>query len=357
MAIDGTFFDGESARDRVVSVSCDGTAISFEGPDVPKQEWPLRNLHPIDPPSPGQPYRLSHSSRPGQRLVLKDDDFVATLVAAAPHLKGGVNRHHVVQILGWTAGGLTAAAILTYLFVAFLPQRVAFILPDEWRDRMGIQIETSLTEGARQCSNPAGISAMGALVGALAEGARLPPIAVRVYDLPILNAFAAPGDRIIFTRELLDKADAADEVAGVLAHEIGHVVNRHSEAQLVRVTGLQVLISVFSGSNGGDTASNLAALAAIFRYSREAEAQADAFAVDTMRKAQIDPLGFKRFFEKLLAQEGKSGTGPLARLGNLFATHPGTKDRIEKIPPLPDGVTARTLLTDQQWKDLKAICS
>jgi beta-barrel assembly-enhancing protease len=174
--------------------------------------------------------------------------------------------------------------------------------------------------------------------------------------MKVLNAFAVPGDRIIITRELIVAATSPDEVAGVLAHEMGHVVHRDSEAQMVRVTGLQVLLSIATGSNGGGTASNMAGLAAILQYSREAERAADAFALATLTKAQIDPMGIKRFFEMVLKMEGEQGSGTLARIGNMFSTHPGTEERISNIVPLPAGVTPKPPLTTEQWEALKNIC-
>jgi beta-barrel assembly-enhancing protease len=148
----------------------------------------------------------------------------------------------------------------------------------------------------------------------------------------------------------------------VLAHEVGHVAHRHPEAQLIRMTGLQVLISVMSGSNGGTTGENAAAFAALLQYSRAAEREADAYARTSLVNAHIDPLGLKRFFEKILKIEhgnGADGGKPsavLTKLGNIFATHPGTEERIKEITPLPAGIAPVTVLTPGAWEALKAIC-
>jgi hypothetical protein len=67
-------------------------------------------------------------------------------------------------------------------------------------------------------------------------------------------------------------------------------------------------------------------------------------------------MGLKRFFEKLLTEEGKFSGGAFANLGTIFSTHPITIDRIDQIKPLPAGVPLRSALSDEQWRDLKAIC-
>lgn len=359
MATAATYFDGKSARDRNVTVVAAGNSIVFSGPDVSPTSWSLSGLHPVDAPSPGQPYRLTHDNQPGARLIIRDDQFVKSLIASSPHLKGGYSKQDIGSIVGWTLGGLATVAALGYLCLTFLPDRVAKILPNDWRNKVGKEMEHSVVEGAQVCTTPAGEAALGTLIGNLAQGAPdMPPISVHIYDLNVLNAFAVPGGNIIVTRKLIEAADSPEEVAGVLAHEIGHVYHLHPEAQLVRLTGIDVLASVFTGTKGGNMTTNMAFLATLLKYSREAEKEADAYALETMQKASIDPMGLKKFFEKVLKLEGGTSKdeGAFKALGNIFATHPGTEDRIKDILPLPAGQKAIPALSPEQWKALKSMC-
>ncbi len=359
MAVTANYFDGQSAKAQTVSVLEDGTHLRFSGDETPAAVWSISGLHAVDPPSPGQPYRLTHDDKPGARLIVRDEKFIAVLVSRSSHLKGGYSKRDLSHIFGWILGGLAVVAGLGYLTVALLPERVAQMMPESWRNRVGRQMETSLVDNSRACHSPSGDAALGAMIGVLAEGTPdLPPISVHIYDMPILNAFAVSGGNIILTRELIETADAPDEVAGVLAHEIGHVFHRHPEAQLVRMEGVQILSSVFTGSNGGDTLTSIAGVAALLQYSRKAETGADAYARETLTKASIDPIGLKHFFEKIVKLEGESkkSSGTLTVLGNLLDTHPGTEERIKEIMPLPAGVIAKPSLTDEQWKALKSIC-
>lgn len=364
--IQAIYFDGETARDQQVTLQRTGDHLVFGGPETSVTQWSIKGLHPIDMPARGQPFRLTHDEKPGARLVLHDQAFIDELLAANHFLKGGYGWSHIRQVLGWTVGGIAALAALGYITLSFLPQQVARILPDTWRNRVGQQIVSQLISGAKRCDSKPGLEATSAMVQALAEGQPdLPAISVEVYDIPVMNAFAVPGGRIIFTRELLKMADTAEEVTGVLAHEIGHVNYRHPEAQLVRIAGLQVLVSAMTGSNGGNISSNAAGLAALLQYSREAEAEADAYARDTMVKSRVDPIGFKTFFEKILKLEKGDTTSTdsrsndnsvFSKLGKAFSTHPGTEDRIKLITPLPAGVTPVRVMTEQQFQDLKNIC-
>jgi predicted Zn-dependent protease len=214
-----------------------------------------------------------------------------------------------------------------------------------------------LASGAKLCATSASNVALADLASRLAQGDPDAPLfELKVYDIDIVNAFALPGDRIVITGKLIQTAESPEEVAGVLAHEMGHVYHRHAEAQMVRAMGIELLLRVASG--GGDTISGLAGLLAILRYSRDAEREADSFAQDQLRKVAIDPLGLKRFFDRMMKLEGDRGSsgGIFGTVSDMMSTHPVTRERIDAIKPLPQGTAARPVLTDADWASLKKIC-
>jgi beta-barrel assembly-enhancing protease len=361
MAVKGTYFDGETAFDHDVDVEFHGGQLVFSGPTVPQKTWSVSGLHPIDPPSEGQPFRLSHDAAIGARLIVRDYHLIDDIIATNPDLKGHYGIKHFKQVAIWTVAGLAAVAALGWFTLNFLPGQIAGLIPQTWRENTGKAMEASVVGPNKLCSNADGVKAMGKLVAAIAEGdPNMPPLQVNVYDLPIMNAFAVSGGRVIMTGELINQASNADEVTGVLAHEIGHVASLHPEEQLVRVSGLQLLVSVMTGSNGGDLVTNLAGVAAILQYSRDAEREADQYARDTMTKAKINTLGFKTFFEKLNKLEkpldAPDDKSAFDRMGSVLSTHPDTQERIKAIEPLPSGVTPVKLLTEQEWQALRSIC-
>jgi beta-barrel assembly-enhancing protease len=361
MTVKGTFFDGETAFDHDVEVQLKGNQLIFSGATVPAKTWSLSGLHPIDPPSEGQPFRLSHDQAVGARLIVRDEKLIDDIITANPDLKGHYGIRHFKQVAIWTVAGFAAIAAFGWFVLNFLPAQIAGIIPQTWRENTGKAMELSVVGLNKPCSNPDGLKAMSKLVAAIAEGdPQMPPLQVNVYDIPVMNAFAVSGGRVIMTSELINQASNPDEVTGVLAHEIGHVAGLHPEEQLIRVSGLQLLVSVITGSNGGDLVTNLAGVAAILQYSRAAEREADQYARETMTKAKINTLGFKTFFEKLTKLEkpldASDEKSAFDRIGSVLNTHPDTDERIKAIEPLPSGVTPVTLLTDAEWKALQAIC-
>lgn len=152
----------------------------------------------------------------------------------------------------------------------------------------------------------------------------------RVVDSEVPNAFAVPGGFIFVNRGILERAESASELAGVLAHEIGHVVERHGLEQMAKAQNTNAAVSliyVLLGRAPGaaeQVALQVAGSAWMAKHSREAEMEADRVAVRYLTLAGLDPRGMPRFFERLLEEERGSPNELLA----WFSTHPLTEDRI-----------------------------
>lgn len=347
------FFDGETAATRPVEVAAEESALVFETGGR-RRSWSLAGLAPVERLRIGSPLRLTHDSERAARLVVPASE-APWLAARAPQLLGGINARHALRIAAIVAACLVALAGAGYAVLTLAPQTLAFVIPESWRDRLGEQTEASFVSGAKRCDGPAGVAALQRLATRTVSGLDDPPdFSVRVYDMPMTNAFALPGGRIVLTGPLIRNARSPDEVAGVLAHELGHVALRHPEAQLVRVFGLQLLLSIASGGSA-DTLGSLAGLLAILRYTRSAEQEADDYAQDTLEKARIDPLALRRFLESVRKSEPGDDAGMLATIGSIFATHPGIEERIERMRPLPDGAP-RQVLDEAEWQALRKIC-
>ena len=151
-----------------------------------------------------------------------------------------------------------------------------------------------------------------------------------IVDSKEVNAFALPGGFIYVNRGLIDRAEALDELAGAIGHEIGHVVRRHSVQQMEKGTTTNVALSLtctltrICNNNVARAAIEVGGAALFARYSRHDEAEADSEAVVNVVKAGIDPHGIPTLFERLL-EERK--TSPL-RIEAFFASHPMEEDRI-----------------------------
>jgi len=146
-----------------------------------------------------------------------------------------------------------------------------------------------------------------------------------------LNAFALPAGYIYIHTAVVLQAQNVSELAGVVAHEVGHVAERHvaQNYNRQRNTGIvyqvfAVAASIFVGgyaAAGGQMLGQLAAVAYVNQFTREAETQADDFAIDVLPRAGYAPRGLVTFFETLKRQGG-------ARPPTFLSSHPATEDRI-----------------------------
>ncbi len=154
-----------------------------------------------------------------------------------------------------------------------------------------------------------------------------------VIDEPeTVNAFATPGGRIYVYTGLLLAAENEAEVVGVMGHELGHVVGRHSARQLVATYGLQTVVDMALGKDAGDVAKVAAGLVgkgSLMAYGRDMELESDQYGARYASAAGYDPRGLASFFEKLKAKYGD--TGPVL---TWISTHPSNSDRITRVTEL-----------------------
>lgn len=162
----------------------------------------------------------------------------------------------------------------------------------------------------------------------------------KLVDSDEINAFALPGGYIYINRGLITAADNEGELAGVVSHEIGHVLARHGTERLTTTYGYNLVLSLALGGSSATWVSLLADLfgqAGILAYSRSQESESDDLGVHILYKAGYDPRAMASFFTKL-QQEKKRNSGTLAK---FFSSHPLTEDRIEHVNEIVKGLSLR----------------
>ena len=154
-----------------------------------------------------------------------------------------------------------------------------------------------------------------------------------IVDAQEVNAFAVPGGFVYVNRGLIQRADQMDELAGVLGHEIGHVVRRHTVKQMEKAQGANIgvtlacVLTSICNSQAAGAAINIAGGAVFAKFSRQDEAEADAEGVKNTVRAGISPVGMVTMFQKLL-EERKSKPGAV---DSWFLTHPLEEERITAV--------------------------
>jgi predicted Zn-dependent protease len=237
----------------------------------------------------------------------------------------------------WVIVGVTAAGTMIYGaylgFVWFLGW-TATQIPRSWEVQIGRSAASDILSKARVCADPRLNRFIAKMAKRLEKGMKKKPydFHFKVLDRKPVNAFALPGGYVFIHRGLLKKAESGSEVAGVLAHEIQHVLKRHGMRRVVRSLGFMLAVRIIFGDVGGF--SDLVARGAVqlgsLKYDREQEDEADMEGVKLMYRAGIDPRGLPRFFSRLAKKEAKMSDTEKTLLP-ILSTHPPSAERRKRI--------------------------
>lgn len=368
-AVAATFFDGQSARRQEVLIIPAADRQSLEIRPVAGGGtilWPLDRLRALHDQSDSGRLTLAlmaesgdESPRDPARLVVTDPKAVAWMLRTRP----GLLRHDLRpgtfrKVALWAGGAITAMGLMLFVILPALSDYLARHLPVETEVAFGAavmkQLQWLVSNGEAvdlDCSEAEGLAALDRMRDRLTGGRDLGyDLDLHVYDSGMVNAFAAPGGQIVIFRGLIDAAESADEVAGVLAHEIGHVVARDPTRLALRAAGSAGILSMLVGDVTGGTVVSLAGEQILnSAYTREAEAGADLFAFGLLNDAGVSSEPMARFFDRI------AGAGP--GMPEIMASHPASGGRASAARANAAAKTATTPILDEaDWQALRGVC-
>lgn len=326
-SFDAWLYDGQSPlrQPSRLTLTPDGVQL-----DPPAAFWPYSGLHIACDGSFDEPVRLEHSAAPGETLCIDHPDFFHSLLQHALTLRS----HRVAyQLSSWPAvlaACLAIAAVVTFIYttgVRFAAETAARFAPRAVEERLGqatVNILVPQAARTRPLPHDHPLSLIAARLTAAAGPAYT--YSVTYSRSSTVNAFAAPGGRIVVYQGLLDHCETPEEYAAVFAHEIQHVLHRHSIRAMARQLSGQSALTLLAGASGTPAALDAASTLTALHYSREAETEADLDGIDLLIKAGINPAGMASFFRRLHSNP-LAGDAPIQYL----STHPDLLDRAALI--------------------------
>ncbi len=358
----GTYFGGHAPQPQRVSIHLMPTGLQIRTDDGKNLWWPYENIRQTQGFYAGQQVRLERGEQLPEALVVSDTAFLAAVHRVAPerakHFHDPARRdiRRALTVLAALAVIAISAALYMWAIPALATVVVSHV-PVTWEERLGEGIIQKLAPPYKQCTEPKRMQAINKIVAALAA---TPPdhgytFQVLVVSDPTVNALAAPGGYIVLFKGLLDRSDSAEELAGVLAHEMQHVIQRHGTRALLQRASIGILLAAMTGdvSSAATFGVGVASTLGTLSYSRRAEEEADTEAMRMLLASRVDPSGMVLFFEKL---QRKHGNSPEAF--KYLSSHPAAEDRITNLQALSRAShdEPRTLLPDFEWRDMDAIC-
>jgi len=328
--------------------------------DVEVDRWAVDRLY--TRPARRHELRIGSEERPaGARIIVVGEALVTELENLLPGLGEAANRRRRRERRVLFSGVAALAAVIA-AFIVVLPHAVgpiAALIPPSWEESTGAVAEQQLAqvfqagEGFTDCSaGPDSDLAHQALDRFSADavaGIDTPfTPRIRVVRSNIDNAFTLPGGRIIVFSGLLTGLESPDELAGVLAHEIGHMVARDGMKSVISATATGFFTGFISGDlTGTSVAGSLGAAILQSRFSQGVELDADRFAADTARRLGFDTAGLADMLMRL---------GATRSAFSLLDSHPPAPERQLLLMRTAGTAGPTPIFSSEEWQAIKQLC-
>jgi Zn-dependent protease with chaperone function len=237
---------------------------------------------------------------------------------------------HAVRVYK-VLGAITACLIGLWLFSDAILGLIVNTMPASWEVKVGDAAFKEMQDEVMMTTDPILTARLNPVVERLKRGLPYggPKFEFYIASDPLNNAIALPNGKVIVMSGLLEEADP-EELAGVLAHEMSHVLKRHGMRALAQMQGASLIATyIFGGEGALADFTELSSALGGLKYSRDNERQADKQAFDILIRANIDPRGLTRFFRQMRREEAQALDIP-----DVFNTHPPTTERIQTLEQL-----------------------
>ncbi|MFQ5656283.1 MAG: M48 family metallopeptidase [Candidatus Methylomirabilales bacterium] len=358
----GHYLDGRTpVRQRAaIRLMRNGLEITTEGGT--RLWWPYEGIRQTQGFYVGEEVRLEVGSEVPQALLVSDTAFLNALHHITPEHAA---RFHDPARRRWrmrltTLAALAVVGITITLYLWGIPALAAVVasrVPVSWEERLGHAVIEHLAPPSTRCTDPSRTWVIDEIVSTLTDTLRDSPYTFRVFVVnnPTVNAFAAPGGYIVLFSGLVEHTRNAEELAGVIAHELQHIVKRHSTRMLLQNASTGLLLAAVTGSGSDAMAFGLegARILGLLQYSRLHEEEADREGIRMLLAARVDPAGMITFFELLQKEAGRA-----PEFLKYLSTHPSIGDRITRLELLvkeADGQPVN-LLPNHDWRKVRSIC-
>jgi predicted Zn-dependent protease len=358
----GAYFDGDTPVPRDAELRVDGPAamldISLGGSGAPDLRWPLDQIRLLEDTAGKEGVVLRWAADPLARLHLHD----ISVLKHMPHLSRPTPPNGRGRLAAWAFAAIAAVAVQIGVLVPLLADRLATFVPPAGERALGEatfdQIRQALAGTGLPplplCEGEEGLAALEQMLVTLGvERGTDQAVQVFVLDHEMVNAFALPGGYVVFFRGMIDAAESANEIAAVLAHEVGHVENRDPTRHALRSAGsIGILGLLFGDFAGGAAVLFLTEQLISASYSQGAETGADDFAYTMLENADVSPAALGDIFERLRDEYGDA-----EGIVSHFVSHPTLSSRISAARDAArEGVQYRDAISEDAWAALKAVC-
>ena len=359
---DGHYLDGKTADRQAVQIHLAGDGLKIIKDNGETLSWPYGEIRQVQGFYQNEPVRLERGAGIPEALVVADPAFLSSLHEFAPETAKRFHnpafRSRRLRLTIYAAICIVAIGSCFYLWgIPLAASLIAPHIPLAWEKGLGQSALKILAPEETRCKDPELNEAVTGIVSRLTAQAKTQDFKVIIAKSPSFNAFALPGGNIVLFSGLLKQTRSPEELAGVLAHEMQHIIKRHATKRIIEDSSSGIIITALSGDAsaamvyGVKIAHNLAQL----RYSRQDEEEADREGMKIILSAGVDPKSMIRFFEIIKEKQ------EWPEIFKSLSTHPDMDERIARLGDIvheaeKEGITYKKLLPGVDWERLKKKC-
>ena len=321
------FFDGEtpesiSAHARIV----DQTLVIENQQGQQIDIWPLKNLS-FDPNHLDRSFIMCTSEK-NARIQIVDPDLSKYI----PSLQiNSLNQFlETKKFIAISIVVLIGLFVLTFFSLERISRSIAKKIPTSWENKIANNIKYEDYFDICVNKHPV-LDELNEKFSPAMQSLNTSDIKILVAKMSMANAFALPGGTIVLSNKLLAEAETFEEIIGILAHEKGHLHERHHLQGLVRASLVTALFSVVTGDVSAFVIDpSLLAGFVNLKYDRMAETEADQYAINFLKAQNISNLGLIHFFQRQEPSDDEVDKA-LVNIPDFISTHPNDEKRIDLL--------------------------
>ena len=295
--------------------------------------------------------KLYFGSNPEKMLWIRTHESSGEIMSwlNSNGLKTNIYGSYITPTVLGVLGSIVFFSILFYLSIPLLSGVIADHIPIETEKKLGESFLQQMLSKEGSLIKSSALDSANVLFANHIESRGI-PITIYIIDSKIVNAFSLPGGNLVIHTGMIEKLNSPESYYALLGHEIGHTANRHALKGVIQNSVVLIGFSLLFG-DASNVLSGLGTQLTTLSYSRDAEREADLYAIDQIEKNHYSAKGMVELFDALKTEDGLPGSL------EFMSTHPVTDERLEnarKVVSEQGGVKGMPEELKDAWKQIKS---